>query len=65
MKLLLYERRDYMFACKGVKLAHFLISHSLLCKSVELDKSNPEYLVYLFEKTEQLDIVMKMWQANR
>jgi len=54
-----------MFTCRGVKLAHFLISHNLVCKSVEIDKNDSTYLVYKFDRTEELEKLMEIWQNNR
>jgi hypothetical protein len=55
----------FVFICHGVKLARFLISHGLECKKVELDKVNPDYLIYKFEKTNEIDKLMGIWQSNR
>ena len=54
-----------MFICHGVKLARFLISHGLECKKVELDKVNPDYLIYKFEKTNEFERLMGIWQSNQ
>ena len=53
-----------MFVCKSKRLAGFLISHGCECKKVDKDKMNPNYLVFLFEKTDNWDFAMKEWQKN-
>ena len=54
-----------MYAVKGVKLCWFLTAHGQHCKSVELDKSNSNYLVYLFERNEEFEKIMDLWHSNQ
>ena len=54
-----------LFVCKSKRLAGFLVSHGCECVKVDTDKLNPKYSVYLFEKTELLNTVMKEWSKEK
>ena len=54
-----------LFVCKSKRLAGFLVSHGCECVKVDTDKLNPKYSVYLFEKTELWNTVMKEWSKEK
>lgn len=54
-----------VFVCKGKRLCGFLISKGLTCFKADVDKNNPDYMVYLFERTQELESAMKEWQSNK
>lgn len=54
-----------LFVCKSKRLAGFLVSHGCDCVKVDTDKLNPKYSVYLFEKTELWNTVMKEWSKEK
>ncbi len=50
-----------LFVCKSKRLAGYLVSHGCECKKIDKDRTNPNYSVYLFEKTKLWDKIMKDW----
>ena len=54
-----------LFVCKSKRLAGFLVSHGCECVKVDTDKLNPKYSVYLFEKMELWNTVMKEWSKEK
>lgn len=54
-----------MFVCKSISLANFLMGNGLRCERVDEDRSNPNYVVFLFGKSDEWDILMKKWTKLR
>jgi hypothetical protein len=50
-----------MFVCKSKRLAGFLVSKGCNCIKVDSDRTNPNYLVFLFERNDTLLNAMKEW----
>lgn len=53
-----------LFVCKSKRLAGFLVSNGCECIKVDVDNLNPNYCVFLFEKTECWDKSMKEWSTK-
>ena len=58
------KKKKKLFVCKSKRLAGYLVSHGCECVKVDTDKLNPKYSVYLFEKTELWNAVMKEWSKK-
>lgn len=54
-----------LFVCKSKRLAGFLITHGCECIKIDKDKLNPDYSVFLFEKTDRWDTAMKEWSQQK
>jgi hypothetical protein len=53
-----------LFVCRGKRLCGFLISKGCECIKADVDKKNPDYMVYLFERTQKFSNAMDEWQRG-
>lgn len=53
-----------VFVCKGTKLAAFLIGKGCRCFNIDIDKKNPTYLVFLFDKNQCCENALNIWNRK-
>lgn len=53
-----------MFVCKSISLANYLITNGSSLIKIDRDKINRDYLVFLFEKNEILEINLSKWEKK-
>lgn len=54
-----------MFCCKGKRLANFLLDNGCRLVRIDCDQINKNYLVFLFEKTDCLEMSLKKWDIEK
>ena len=54
-----------MFVCKSKRLANYLIENGSHISKIDTDKNSKGFLVFLFEKNEQLDKNLKKWEKDK
>lgn len=53
------------FVCKSITLANFLINNGSNVVRIDKDNMNKNYLVFIFEKNDLLDVNLKKWNKNK
>ena len=54
-----------MFVCKSKSLANFLMENGLRCEKIDEDRTNSNFMVFLFKKSNEWDLLMKKWTELR
>lgn len=54
-----------MFVCKSIKLANFLINHGSIIYKIDKDKSNNNFVVFLFKKDTLLKENLDLWEKTK
>lgn len=54
-----------MFCCKGKRLANFLLDNGCRLVRIDCDQINKNYLVFLFERNERLEMSLKSWDVEK
>ena len=54
-----------MFVCKSKRLANYLIENNCPVIRIDIDQKSKGFLVFLFKKTETLNLVLKKWEVDK
>ena len=54
-----------MFLCKSKRLANYLIEHGSPVIRIDTDKESKGFLVFLFNKNEQLNKNLEKWRLDK
>jgi hypothetical protein len=55
----------YIFVCKSITLANYLIENGCNIRKIDKDNLNHLYMVFLFDKTDKLNEIMKKWSVTK
>ena len=54
-----------LFCCKGKRLANYLLEHDCRLVRIDCDQKSDGYLVFIFEKSQNLQNALKEWQVDK
>lgn len=54
-----------MFVCKSKRLANYLIENNCPVIRIDTDQKSKGFLVFLFKKNEDLNLVLKKWEVDK
>ncbi len=54
-----------LFCCKGKRLANYLLEHDCRLVRIDCDQKNEGFLVFIFEKSQNLQEALQTWKVDR
>lgn len=54
-----------LFCCKGKRLANYLLEHDCRLVRIDCDKKSEGFLVFIFEKSQNLQDALQSWNVDR
>lgn len=54
-----------LFCCKGKRLANYLLEHDCKLVRIDCDQKSNGYLVFIFEKSQNLNNAMESWKTDK
>ena len=54
-----------LFCCKGKRLANYLLEHDCKLIRIDCDQKSKGYLVFIFEKSQNLVSALQTWKIDR
>lgn len=54
-----------LFCCKGKRLANYLLEHDCRLVRIDCDQKSDGFLVFIFEKGQNLQDALQSWKADR
>jgi hypothetical protein len=53
------------FVCKSKRLANFLMEQNIKCEKVDKDRANPNFMIFLFKRSEELSKALDKWDRDK
>lgn len=54
-----------LFCCKGKRLANYLLEHDCRLVRIDCDQKSEGFLVFIFEKSQNLQNALQSWNVDR
>ena len=54
-----------LFCCKGKRLANYLLEHNCKLVRIDCDQKSKGFLVFIFEKGQNLQSALQSWKVDR
>ena len=59
------KMNEGLFCCKGKRLANYLLEHDCKLIRIDCDQKSEGFLVFIFEKSQNLSNAMQSWKVDR